>query len=131
VEEDRTYDPVDGLGTVAHLRTRLAELYREAECTGSPVRRAYTLLVLSWDGAGSDPMDRLAVRLSVGAAARLVSGGESATAVSPTAVVLLVPPGAARVRSGWPEGVRVRIAPLPDRLVEAYHFVEGLAGNLS
>jgi hypothetical protein len=38
-------DPLTGLSSVPHLRTRLAEVYREAERRGSSVRHTHALLV--------------------------------------------------------------------------------------
>jgi GGDEF domain-containing protein len=39
-------DPLTGLTSLAHLRTRLGELYREAELTGSRVRSSHALVVV-------------------------------------------------------------------------------------
>ena len=39
-------DPLTGLASMAHLRTRLAELYREAERSGTSVRDGYALVVI-------------------------------------------------------------------------------------
>lgn len=39
-------DPLTGLTSLAHVRTRLAELYREAELTGSRVRASHALVVV-------------------------------------------------------------------------------------
>jgi len=39
-------DPLTGLASMAHLRTRLAELYREAERRGTSVRDSYALVVI-------------------------------------------------------------------------------------
>lgn len=39
-------DPLTGLASMAHLRTRLAELYREAERSGTSVRDGHALVVI-------------------------------------------------------------------------------------
>ena len=39
-------EPLTGLATTAHLRTRLAELYRAAECGRPPVARTHALVVV-------------------------------------------------------------------------------------
>src|SRR4051795_11553225 len=43
-------DPLTGLASLPHLRTRLAELYREAEATGHSVRVTYALVVVDIGG---------------------------------------------------------------------------------
>lgn len=49
-------DPLTGLATTAHLRTRLAELYRAAECGETSVERSHALVVVELAEAGSiDP----------------------------------------------------------------------------
>ncbi len=44
-------DPLTGLATVQHLRTRLAEVYREAARSGSVVRLSHALLVVDFSAA--------------------------------------------------------------------------------
>jgi len=39
-------DPLTGLASLAHLRTRLDEMYREAELTDVPVRRTHALVIV-------------------------------------------------------------------------------------
>jgi GGDEF domain-containing protein len=39
-------DPLTGMASFAHLRTRLGELYREADHTGVPVAQAHALVVV-------------------------------------------------------------------------------------
>ncbi len=39
-------DPLTGLTSLAHVRTRLAELYRDAELTDVPVRESHALVVV-------------------------------------------------------------------------------------
>jgi len=43
-------DPLTGLASLAHLRTRLSELYREAERSGTSVREGYALVVVETKG---------------------------------------------------------------------------------
>jgi GGDEF domain-containing protein len=39
-------DPLTGLASLAHVRTRLAEVYREAELTDVPVSRSHALVIV-------------------------------------------------------------------------------------
>jgi hypothetical protein len=84
-------DPLTGLTSAAHLRTRLAEVYREAERGGGSVRATHALVVVptgldtvaGWDG--------LLRRLALGECLRSVfSGGETLAGLGPSVVVGLV-----------------------------------------
>lgn len=85
-------DPLTGLVTLPYLRTRLAEMYREAERSGIPVTRSHAFVLI--DGVAVRPppgVDSHAHQLALGACLRLVfPGGESFAAVSPTVLVGLV-----------------------------------------
>ena len=48
-------DPLTGLASMAHLRTRLAELYREAERSGTSVRDGYALVVIETKAGRARP----------------------------------------------------------------------------
>lgn len=48
-------DPLTGLSSVPHLRTRLTEVYREAERCGDTVRNTHALLVTEMSSAGAAP----------------------------------------------------------------------------
>jgi hypothetical protein len=72
-------DPLTGLATIAHARTRLSELYRRADCTGRQVSGTHALLVVELVGAPpDDPGDRLERSL------KLVEVVDALRAVYPT-----------------------------------------------
>lgn len=78
-------DPLTGLATLAHLRTRIAEVYREADRSGEPVRTSHALVVV--DTAGGPDQDvydasfARALRLAgVSDALRTVFSGEETIA---------------------------------------------------
>ena len=78
-------DPLTGLASLPHLRTRLAEVYREAERTGTSVRRSHALVVVQVGGsAGGDaPTDNFTMALRLAALAdalRTVFAGEEVIA---------------------------------------------------
>ena len=50
-------DPLTGLASLAHVRTRLAEIYREAENEGRDVRTAHALVVVEARAAASNEGD--------------------------------------------------------------------------
>ncbi len=74
-------DPLTGLTSLAHLRTRIAEVYRESERTGSPVRTSHALVVVDISRGGPhetfDATFTRALRLAgVADALRTVFSGE-------------------------------------------------------
>ena len=48
-------DPLTGLASLAHVRTRLDEVYREAELTGVPVLRSHALVVVEMTATRAEP----------------------------------------------------------------------------
>jgi hypothetical protein len=85
-------DPLTGLTSAAHLRTRLAEVYREAERGGESVHARYALVVVPTGLDGVARWDGLFRRLALGECLRSVfSGGETLAELGPSVVVGLVP----------------------------------------
>ncbi len=70
-------DPLTGMASLAHLRTRLGELYRETELTGSHVPGQHALVVV--DMVGSQPGRRAEHRFT--RALQLVQVSEAIRAV--------------------------------------------------
>lgn len=89
-------DPLTGLASLPHLRTRLAELYREAEATGRSVRVTYALVVVDIGGdIGADaPADAFTGALRLAAVAdglrTVFTGGETIARASGRRVLALV-----------------------------------------
>lgn len=75
-------DPMTGLASLAHLRSRLSELYRAERSTGA-VPDKYALVILEVPsyaaGAGADQISRALVVASLGQAVRTVFVGGEAT----------------------------------------------------
>jgi len=90
-------DPLTGLASLAHVRTRLAELYRDAEQTDVCVQASHALVVVELRLAESPPAADLAftraLRLvRVAEAIRAVfSGGETIGRVGNDKAVVVVP----------------------------------------
>jgi hypothetical protein len=142
-------DPLTGLASPAYLRTRLAEVYREAERGGVPVPDSHALLVVAAEPPDADPDDpdatgasgwrMLRHRLAVGVCLRsALSGGETLASLSATSAVGLVgrgpqlPPMLAGLRHGLTahaalRPVRIWLERLPTRLDEAYTLLSDLA----
>jgi hypothetical protein len=129
-------DPLTGLTTVPYLRTRLAELYREADLLGISPARTHRLIVIS-PLSRPDRWHRLAEAIRLGHDLRTAfPGGETlAQAPGPGAGIALV-----RVRWDLPTryaelcravqltcAARTRISPLPAMLPEALRLVAELA----
>jgi GGDEF domain-containing protein len=92
-------DPLTGLSSVPHLRTRLSEVYREAERRGRSVRQTHALVVTELtpviDPDGAPPVFVRALRLA-GVADVLrsaFSGEETIARAGQDRVVALVPRG--------------------------------------
>ncbi|HEU5045863.1 MAG TPA: hypothetical protein VFT75_17205 [Nocardioidaceae bacterium] len=90
-------DPLTGLASLAHVRTRLAELYRDAEQTDVCVQTSHALVVVELRFLPAQPAAELAftraLRLvRVAEAIRAVfSGGETIGRVGTEKAVVLVP----------------------------------------
>jgi GGDEF domain-containing protein len=90
-------DPLTGLASLAHLRTRLDEIYREAELTDAGVHRSHALVVVELDLHEVDPVPghqfTRALRLvQVSEALRAVySGGQTLGRLGLNRAVALVP----------------------------------------
>jgi hypothetical protein len=84
-------DPLTGLVTVPYLRSRIAEIYREAEATGTLVSDSHCLVMVELDNT-IDPWRRLARAVVVGHDMREVfRGGETLTLVGTGRAAALVP----------------------------------------
>lgn len=134
-------DPLSGLASAAYLRTRLAEVYREAERAGRTASETHTLLVVRCDpgpaeradaqpdGDGSQARwDWMLHRLTLGDALRAVfSGGETFAALSRGVTLGLVARDEAlpRMLRGLTHQLRQVVAAEPVRV-----WVEGLPPGL-
>lgn len=71
-------DPLTGLATLPHLRSRLSEIYRETESAGVDARTAHALVIVETRSAAQDPFGRALVMTAVADALRTVfSAGET------------------------------------------------------
>lgn len=136
-------DPLTGLASAAHLRTRLAEVCRSAEGSGSAVRRTHALVVVDAVApagtAGIDPMARALGLAAVADILRTVLAGEETIARSGTdRVVALVRRTPALGESvalarglldelELPRRCRIWIEGLPDREQQAVRLLSELA----
>jgi hypothetical protein len=89
-------DPLSGLTSTAYLRTRLAEVYREAARSRRNAGDEYLLIVVDASQALAESnrtgWDAILFRLRLGDALREVfSGGETLTAAGPSLVIGLLP----------------------------------------
>jgi GGDEF domain-containing protein len=77
-------DPLTGLASFSHLRTRVAELYREAERRGVPITTTHALVVVDVVGAPAEgagaPFTRALRLAAVAEALRTLFGGEETIA---------------------------------------------------
>ena len=138
-------DPLSGLVSMPYLRTRLAELYREAaQDSRAAQRRAspaetHRLLVIGWPRP-PDPWRRMALAITVGQDLRAAfPGGDTLTLARPDGVteraIALVcdrpdlPIRHARLRRTiWgSRGAQIRLTRLPRLLPEALRLVTDLA----
>ena len=90
-------DPLTGLASMAHLRTRVAEVYREAERVGRPMRSSYALVVVDISSCSGThetfgaPFTRALRLASVADAVRSVFVGEETVGrIGPDRAVALV-----------------------------------------
>ena len=128
-------DPLSGLATLSYLRTRLAEVYREAEQRGTSPAETHRLLVVGLPRR-PDPWRRLALPILVGRDLRAAfPGGETLSLAKPGPAIALVPARRdlplryARLRRNIQAtfGTQIRMTPLPGRLTEALRLVDELA----
>jgi hypothetical protein len=128
-------DPLSGLATLSYLRTRLAEVYREAEQGGTSPAETHRLLVVGLPRR-PDPWRRLALPILVGRDLRAAfPGGETLSLAKPGPAIALVPARGdlplryARLRRNIQAafGTQIRITPLPGQLIEALRLVDELA----
>jgi GGDEF domain-containing protein len=136
-------DPLTGLASLTHLRTRLAEVFREAERRGGPPGAGHALVVVELAGAArgatGGSFSRALVLAAVAEALRTVFSGEETLArVSPVRVVALVrrtrelPETVALVRTlladlEVPRGCRVWVEGLPPGAEQAGQLLSDLA----
>jgi GGDEF domain-containing protein len=77
-------DPLTGLASFSHLRTRVAELYREAERSGVPITTTHALVVVDVVGAPAEgagaPFTRALRLAAVAEALRTLFSGEETIA---------------------------------------------------
>ena len=89
-------DPLTGMASLAHLRTRLAELYREADQTGEPVPGTHAMVVVDLlpGGTGGDGEQQFARALQLVHAAEMIRavffGGETLARLSPSRAAVVV-----------------------------------------
>jgi hypothetical protein len=128
-------DPLSGLATLAHLRTRLAELYREAEHRGTSPADTHRLLVVGLPSR-PDPWGRMALAILVGHDLRAAfPGGETLSLAKPGPAIALVcahgdlPLRYARLPRNIQAtfGTQIRMTPLPGVLTDALRLVDDLA----
>jgi hypothetical protein len=139
---DACEDPLSGLVTLPYLRTRLAEVYREAEQGGTSPADTHRLLVVQLPRR-PDPWHRMALAIGVGRDLRAAfPGGETLSMARQHAAghgtgpaIALVPARGdlplryTRLRRSVQAtfGTQIRMTPLPGRLTEALRLVERLA----
>ena len=128
-------DPLSGLATLPYLRTRLAEVYREAEQGGTSPADTHRLLVVGLPRR-PDPWRRMALAILVGHDLRAAfPGGETLLIAKPGPAIALVrargdlPLRYARLRRSIQVtfGTQIRMTPLPGLLTEALRLVDDLA----
>lgn len=128
-------DPVTGMANLAYLRTRLAELYREARAEGSAPRRTHCLVVID-GGDGADPWGGVARTVRMGHNLRAVfTGGETRALLGSGRAAALVRKQdklalqTAALRRAYSRANRARIwtEDLPHRLEQALRLLDGLA----
>jgi hypothetical protein len=134
-------DPLSGLATVPYLRTRLAEVYREAGQRGRSPASTHRLLVVSLPRR-PDPWDRMALAILVGHDLRTAfPGGETLCLArrngltgSGPAIALVreradLPMRYAKLRRRIQDtfGAQIQMTRLPDALAGALRIVDELS----
>jgi hypothetical protein len=133
-------DPLSGLATLPYLRTRLAELYREAAQDGTSPADSHRLLVVSLPRR-PDPWQRMALAIVVGHDLRVAfPGGETLSlarrnGITGTGLAIAL----VRVRADLPMryarlrrtirgslDAQIRMTRLPSLLPEALRLVDEL-----
>jgi len=131
----RCEDPLTGMTTLAYLRTRVGEVYRDARHTGGCAADSHRLLVAELP-RGLDPWDRLSALLLVSNEMRATfPGGETLSLAAPTRVIALVRAvpelqfRATGLRRNLAEvhGTRLRLITPPAQHEEALRLLDGLA----
>jgi hypothetical protein len=135
-------DPLSGLASAAYLRTRLGEVYRDAEREAAVAADRHVLLVVDLgDRAGPQGWEAMLFRLTLGDCLRSAfSGGETLASVGPRAVIGLVARDqhlarrveTLRTRLGHVrelDGVRVWLERLPGSVQGALDLVAGIDGG--
>jgi hypothetical protein len=85
-----TTENLTSLATHAYLRTRLGEIYRQAERDGRPVAESHVLLVVTLDLAAITGWPRLMAMVLVADALReIFDGGESIAILGPSVAAVL------------------------------------------
>jgi hypothetical protein len=128
-------DPLTGLATVPYLRTRLAEVYREAGQLGTSPACTHRLVVVNLSRR-PDPWRRMAQAILLGHDLKAAfPGGDTLSGAGSGPAIALV-----RVRGDLPAryanlrrtvrlacGAQIRMTPLPALLTEALRLVDELA----
>ena len=121
-------DPLTGLATLAHLRTRLDEIYRETGNDGIDVRGAHALVVVEAHHTGGDHFGRALMLAQVAEALRCVyPGGETIGRLGPERAAAVV-----RRRPGLGGSVTLLREYLVDLRIDASLvrvWIEGLPGT--
>ena len=104
------------LATQAYLRTRLGEVYRQAERDGSAVPETHSLLAVTLDLSAVLGWSRLMAMVLVADVLREVfDGGESIALLGPSVAVVLAPRdtpfGDRALTAGWQVGERLAADP--------------------
>ncbi len=141
-------DPLTGLATVPYLRTRLAEIYREADHAGTSPARTHRLVVVEPARQAArlehpDPWHRIAQAILLGHDLRTAFPGGDTLCGNPLSVAGNGPAIAlVRARDDLPAryanlrrtvrvrlscGAQIRMTPLPAQLAEALDLVDELA----
>jgi hypothetical protein len=129
-------DPLTGLTTIPYLRTRLAEVYREADRRGTSPASTHRLVVVS-PTRRPDPWRRLAADILLGYDLRTAFPGGDTLAQSPLSGAGIALITASTDLAGRVErlrrtvelgyGARTRVSSLPALLTEALRLVDELA----
>jgi hypothetical protein len=128
-------DPLTGLASLSYLRTRLAEVYREADQLGTSPACTHRLVVVNLSRR-PDPWRRMAQAILLGHDLKAAfPGGDTLSGAGSGPAIALV-----RVRGDLPAryanlrrtvrlacGAQIRMTPLPALLTEALRLVDELA----
>ena len=129
-------DPLTGLVTLAYLRTRLGEVYREARGDGTWPPDTHRLLAVTLAAPGTSPWQRMSRAIGIGHDLRVAfPGGETLSLAGPSRLIVLARASRGRdpVTTGLrsmladTHGARVRTFRLPVRHEEALHLLNRLA----